>query len=122
MLELFNISLFTALLLVMAHFWGDYTLQSDFIAKNKKPNKLIPWGYVLLSHALTHGSLVMLATFLITLNPLFSMWIGIGETVAHFLIDWSKNNEKIDIHTDMVLHLSCKLVWGLAILKQIGAI
>lgn len=44
--------------LIVGHFVADYTLQPDFIARHKSRfNSLdaVPWYYVMLSHAMTHG-------------------------------------------------------------------
>lgn len=94
-------------MLVAMHFVCDYTFQSDFIAKYKsRLNSLavVPWYYVLLSHAITHS----VGVYVVTQN----MGLAVLETACHFGIDAAKNEGKTDIHQDQALHIVCKLVWA----------
>jgi hypothetical protein len=93
-------------LLVGVHLVADYPLQSDFIAKFKSRKAslpAVPWYYVLLGHAGTHGLLVGLATQ--------SALVGVLETAVHFVIDWAKCEGLHSIHTDQLLHVLCKAAW-----------
>lgn len=108
--------------LLCGHALADFALQSDFIATNKNrhaiPKGYNPqlhgpmqtiWPYVLTSHALIHGLMVMLATG--------SVLFGILETLAHWAIDFGKCEKWYGIHTDQWLHVGFKLLWAWMILK-----
>jgi hypothetical protein len=91
-------------LLLLAHFLADYTLQSDSMALGKNPlspEHRIPWAYWLVGHAATHACCV----YLITSN----IWITLIEFGLHFLIDLGKCYKKFGIHTDQGLHLLSKI-------------
>ena len=88
--------------LLCGHAFGDYALQSDFIANNKgRPSPM--WPYVLSAHALIHGAFVYLATG--------SVNLGIAETIAHAFIDFGKCEKYFGIHADQLAHIACKVVW-----------
>lgn len=97
--------------LIVMHALLDFPLQGDAVAVNKNPNantplqKHVPWYYWLLSHALVHGGGVMLITG--------SVWLGMTETVAHFIIDYNKCQGRYSIHVDQLLHIICKIIWVL---------
>lgn len=96
--------------LFLGHLVADYPLQTDFIAKYKSrlaniPQ--IPWYYVLLGHAGTHGAMVGLITG--------SMVFSAVETLLHFFIDWAKCEGKTNIHVDQVIHVTCKIGIALAL-------
>lgn len=61
------------------------------------------WPYWLTAHAVIHGGGVALA-----LNNTF---LGVLETVAHWIIDFLKCDNVIDVETDQLLHILCKLAW-----------
>ena len=94
-----------AVLLVLAHFVCDFSLQSDRMAREKYPghDSTLPWGWWLTAHASTHG----LAVALLTGLPL----LGLLETMAHALIDWAKGRWHWSMGFDQILHLGCKLGW-----------
>lgn len=100
--------------LVAMHALLDFPLQGDAVAINKNPNadtplqKHVPWYYWLLSHALVHGGGVALITG--------SVWLGMAETIAHFVIDYNKCMGKYSIHVDQLLHVLCKIAWVIAFL------
>lgn len=102
----------TLFYLLASHFVCDYPLQSDFIAIGKSPKKSpyngVPWFWIMAGHSFTHGAGVALATN--------NVWLGIAETVAHFIIDTAKCMGFTSINTDQFLHIACKLAW-LAILR-----
>lgn len=96
-------------LLIAVHAILDFPLQGDTVAINKNPNantalqKHVPWGYWLSAHALSHG----LGVWFITQ----SVWLGICETISHWIIDYLKCQGKYSIHMDQFLHLLSKIVW-----------
>lgn len=108
------------MLLIVAHFWADFVFQSDAMAKGKNrnrpvdPNLLPPgqkvqtvWPYYLTAHAVIHGSLVTLVTG--------TIWVGIAEIVAHWIIDFGKCENWYGIHQDQALHLLCKIIYAILI-------
>jgi hypothetical protein len=92
-------------LLWMAHFFCDFGLQSDRMAKEKCPgqDQTLPWGWWLTAHAATHG----LAVSLLTGVPC----LGVAEMAIHALIDYNKCAGRFSIRTDQILHLVCKGLW-----------
>ena len=95
------------LLLVMGHCLCDYPLQTTFIAQAKcrRPDAQVPWVWVMLGHAGTHGLAVALLTG--------SIALGVAETVVHGFIDDAKCRGLINFNQDQTLHVLCKLVWVL---------
>lgn len=93
------------LLLVFAHFIGDFVLQSDRMAREKCPSRggAVPWGWWLAAHGSTHG----MAVALLTGAPL----LGLAEALLHALIDRLKCAGRIGLPMDQVLHLACKALW-----------
>ncbi len=101
--------------LVVGHAVGDFWAQSDALAKMKNRHRdsaafappgqrpQIIWPYALTAHAIMHGAAVTLATG--------SVWLGLAETVAHWVIDFSKCEGWIDIHSDQAMHVACKMIW-----------
>jgi len=100
--------------LICSHFLCDYPLQSDFIAIGKSPLKGshngVPWYWIMLSHAFTHGAGVGIVTG--------DVLLGILETIAHFFIDVAKCMGITTINQDQFLHIGCKLVWWIIILVK----
>lgn len=94
-----------ALMLWMAHFIGDFGLQSDRMAREKCPGQdvTLSWGWWLSAHAAIHGFLVGAITGL----PL----LGLLEWVVHFLIDLGKCRRLFSLAVDQALHLTCKALW-----------
>ena len=107
------------LLLLAAHFWGDFVAQNDTMAAGKNPYKPIPlhahvpWYYWMTAHAATHGAVVGL----LLNNPI----LGVAEFVAHFWIDFAKCAGKISIHVDQALHVACKLLWLWLLSRGVGS-
>jgi hypothetical protein len=101
--------------LLVVHALMDFPLQGDSVAINKNPNantdlqKHVPWYYWMGAHALAHGGGVALVMSFIWAPG--AVWLGLSETVCHFLIDCGKCNKKYSIHGDQVLHVLCKLLW-----------
>lgn len=97
---------------LVGHALGDYVFQRDIMATSKCRKAKIyttagpgfpAWYYWLGSHALVHGG----AVFLIS----GSVLLGLIETVLHAVIDFSKCEHWISIHTDQVLHILCKVIY-----------
>ena len=107
--------------LLVGHAVADFWAQSDSLAKMKnrhrdpaqfcppgqKPQKM--WVYALTAHALMHGAAVAAITG--------NIWLGIGETVAHWLIDFGKCENWYGIHIDQALHLLAKVIWMQVVLN-----
>lgn len=93
------------ILLAMAHFVCDFTLQSDRMALEKVPGKdeTLSWKWWITAHAGTHGLAVALLTGLPSLGAL--------EWGAHILIDWCKPRFRFSLAVDQGLHLMCKCLW-----------
>lgn len=86
--------------LLVGHAIADFALQSDTMAREKRPNKIF-WHYWLFAHSLTHGGMV----YIVTDNYLF----GVAETILHFLCDYCKCRRWLTVHQDQFLHILCKL-------------
>jgi hypothetical protein len=109
-------------LAALTHFTVDIVFQSDFVAKFKaRQNSLpaIPWVYVLLGHAASHG--LALALLLITVlggGPYgvpvveVAVRLAVVETLLHFGIDTLKNEGVTNIHHDQLLHIVCKAFYA----------
>ncbi|MFN6133312.1 MAG: DUF3307 domain-containing protein [Synechococcaceae cyanobacterium] len=98
-------------MLAMGHFLGDFGLQGDRMACEKCPGRSVTlgWGWWLGSHAAIHGLLVALLSGL----PL----LGLAEWGAHALIDLGKCRGSYNLAIDQTLHLLCKLLWVLVVLR-----
>lgn len=102
--------------LLVGHALADFVLQSEAMGKGKNRNSDIhhnkgssfpSWYYWLGAHSLVHGGMV----YLITGSLLF----GLIETASHCLIDFSKCEGKIGLHTDQALHIGFKLAYVFAL-------
>ncbi len=101
-------------LLIFGHALGDYPLQNDFMARGKNwntPASGVPWYHLLGAHAIIHGGLAGVATG--------SLLIGLLEMMMHFIIDSMKNHGITSIHTDLALHIACKIVWAWLVVSAI---
>jgi hypothetical protein len=94
------------LMLAMAHFVGDFGLQSDRMAQEKCPGHgvTLNWGWWLTAHAAIHGFLVALVTQM----PL----LGLGEWLVHMVIDIGKCKRYWRLSFDQALHIATKLIWA----------
>lgn len=102
--------------LLVGHALADFSLQTDVMAKGKNRNRMIDpdmlppgqqhmpcWPYWLSAHALIHGGMVALIT---------GIWqLGLIETVVHWIIDFTKCDNRISVHEDQILHFCCKLIY-----------
>jgi hypothetical protein len=96
-------------MLLFGHAIADFVLQPDAMGYGKnrndkihaKEHSLFPvWYYWLTAHALVHGGIV----YMITGN----IWLGVLETVLHWITDFAKNEGWIGMHQDQGIHISCK--------------
>lgn len=101
----------TLFYLLAAHALCDYPLQGDFLATNKNRNgdygrnkRKGIWLHCLTAHSLIHGGAVALITG--------SVWLGIAETVAHWVIDFGKCEEWYGLNADQGMHVGCKFLWA----------
>lgn len=109
------LALFLALL--MWHAIADYPLQGDFMARAKNRNTPvpgIPWYIIMLMHTLIHAAGVWVLTGII--------WLAFAEIVLHFLIDDMKCRKRISFETDQFLHLLCKAMYVVIVIKFHGNI
>ena len=112
MIPIAHRSLTLLFLLLAGHALGDYAFQSDFLAEAKNRHTEIGrahWVAALPAHALIHGALVFAVTGSVTL--------GLAETVAHGVIDWCKIEGRIGFYLDQSLHVLCKLLWLVLVLR-----
>jgi hypothetical protein len=93
-------------LLVVGHFLADYPLQGEFLATGKnrtKPIPGIPFWHPMTAHSVIHGGFVGVITG--------SLWLGLSETVIHWITDDAKCRGKIGYNTDQAIHIGCKVLW-----------
>ena len=102
----------TLFLLIAGHALADFALQSEAMALGKNRHiqptptdsgGLPAWPYWLTGHALIHGGSVALITGV--------WWLGLAETVLHWLVDYAKCEDWIGFHTDQGLHVASKFLW-----------
>lgn len=113
--------------LLFLHALADFALQSDVMAKGKNRHndakQLFHWVHVLdrdpkdfkkcwfywlSAHALIQGGLI----FLIFGN----IWIALIEIFTHFLIDFTKCENKLTPHQDQLLHFFFKIVYTIILI------
>lgn len=93
-------------LLIFAHFLADYPLQGEFLAKGKSarnPIPGVPFWHPLTAHSVIHGGFVGSITG--------SIWLGIAETIVHWITDHAKCSGWIGLNTDQAIHIGCKVLW-----------
>jgi len=100
------------LMLAMAHFVGDFALQSDRMAREKCPGcgVTLGWGWWLTAHAAIHGFLVAAVTQI----PL----LGVAEWIVHMLVDVGKCRRIWNLPFDQALHIITKALWAWLAIKQ----
>lgn len=95
---------------IVGHAFADYVFQGETMAVHKNRNHKGPlvgnpafpnWYYWLTMHSFIHAAAVYLITTNITL--------ALIEVVLHWLIDFIKCEDKINIHMDQFLHILCKI-------------
>lgn len=101
----------------IAHALCDYPLQGDWLSNAKNPTlALLPgeriWPLALLSHAGIHAGAVQIIT---------GSWLLAGcEFFAHGWIDYGKCRGFVGYNVDQALHLACKVLWLILLLKGLG--
>jgi hypothetical protein len=93
--------------LIVIHFIADFQLQTDYIAKTKKPRESETWIWSLTAHSALHSAGVTLI-----LSPFF----GLLEWIAHWLTDYLKSvgrfgNGSGAFVIDQFLHIGVKAIW-----------
>ncbi|MCK9325480.1 MAG: DUF3307 domain-containing protein [Bacteroidales bacterium] len=68
--------------LFLAHFIGDYPMQSDFLAKMKATN-----NYLLFCHVMAYTATITAVLYLL---GIYAMWKILLLVISHFLIDYWK--------------------------------
>lgn len=93
--------------LISGHALADYPLQGDFLANAKNRNTPIGklfWPHALGAHAMIHAGFVALITG--------SILLGTAEAIAHAITDWLKCEDRISLHVDQAIHITCKVAWA----------
>ena len=93
------------LLLLLGHAIGETVLQPRWIRFNKHRADSPRWIIGLGLHGLIHGAFVAVITG--------SLLLGLGEIIAHSLIDFGKGEGWYQAVPDQLMHASCKLAWVL---------
>ena len=96
--------------LLCAHAVCDYALQSQAMSMRKNPRLKLgghagPWWWSMRAHSLINGAGVSLVTGI--------WWLGVAESVVHFIADTSKCLGRINTEQDQITHLISKVVWAL---------
>lgn len=86
--------------LLVGHAIGDFAGVSEHAPRTDDT----PWYYHLTGHAALHGGIVTLFTG----NP----FLGMLESVLHWLIDFARNEGLVCVHSEQLLHVLCKLLWA----------
>lgn len=96
--------------MLIGHAVCDFVLQNDAMGAGKNRHKdfgaqrgpnFPKWYYWMTAHALVHGG----AVYLITANP----FLGLIETVLHWIIDFFKCEGRLSVEQDQTLHILCKV-------------
>ena len=97
-------------LLLFGHALGDFALQDQHMIEHKNKGKHPEtWAIYLAAHAIIHGGLVGFFTG--------SFVLAILETVCHAAIDYAKCIGKINLNLDQALHVGCKGLWIILLIK-----
>ncbi len=97
--------------LIFSHYLCDFALQNDFIARHKARGSCDFWVHVLTAHSCIQAFGVLLVTHRASL--------AVAELLAHWSIDFLKCEKKIDLNIDQALHLTCKLIYFILIVKKL---
>ena len=120
-----NSFIITALLAYFGHFFGDYILQTDFLAKAKNRHSEINsvdrhgWIGYLIAHCYMWGVSVYAPMFWYEWEAVKSFMVAlflfVANTVIHFSVDWLKCEKKTTLLIDQLIH-SVQIAVSLAIL------
>lgn len=95
----------TFFLLLCVHALTDFQLQNGAMHEHKRRSYGDPhWYYWLTAHALICGGGVYAVTG--------SLFLGILETITHWVIDYAKSDKKIDLHCDQAAHIWCRIIYA----------
>lgn len=96
-----TINVETFIWLLFAHYIGDFALQSDWIAQNKRN-----YWYVLFAHSMIWAAIISMA---LEYLGLFSLWKVLFLIIGHFIIDkWKTTKQSGEwkwIYPDQILHI-----------------
>lgn len=92
----------TFFLLMCVHALCDFQLQNGAMHIRKRPGTE-HWYYWMAAHALISGGGVYVVTQ--------SLFLGITETCAHFIIDTWKSGNRIGFHSDQLLHILARICY-----------
>jgi hypothetical protein len=114
-------------MLMFLHAIADFALQSDVMAKGKNRNNekiqrlhwiqelerdpkdfKKTWFYWLSAHALIQGGLILLI--------FGNVWIAMIEIVTHFIIDFTKCENKLTPHQDQAFHFTLRIVYTIVLI------
>ena len=101
-------------MMLFLHFLGDFSLQSDAMAKGKNRHRMpenIPegqkikkvWFYWLSAHAFIQGGIIFI------FFPV--LWIVLLEVVFHFILDFMKCDNITNPHIDQAFHFLLRIVY-----------
>ncbi len=111
-------------ILLFGHCLADTSLQTSHMAKGKsrhnsidvsrvpvgqKPMKL--WYMWLTHHSMIHGGVVWLLTN--------NVYLGMIESISHWIIDFFKCDNKYNPIVDQLLHLGIKVIYCILITKGV---
>lgn len=100
-------------LLLFGHALGDFGLQNEHMLKNKnRKNNKDSWYTFLTAHAVIHGGFVGFFTG--------SFLLALLEVVCHWVIDYKKMEGRLGMHTDQLLHIACKGLWIVMMIKGVA--
>ncbi|MCW1922143.1 DUF3307 domain-containing protein [Luteolibacter arcticus] len=96
----------------ISHALADFPLQGDYLARTKQRREaknLSEWLISLTAHSLIHAGGVWIVSG--------SAIIAVAELVLHWLIDLGKGEGLYGYATDQALHLSCKVIFVIVMVK-----
>jgi hypothetical protein len=70
------------------------------------------WYYYLTAHSIIHGGFVGFFTG--------SFLLSILETASHWIIDYFYSEGKLTMHIDQGLHILCKVIWIVMLMRGIA--
>lgn len=115
-------------LLLAGHAFADFPLQNGPMATckcrcAKDPIQAsVPWYYWLGAHSLIHGGMVSVIVNWCGFSMNAAVFMGISETIVHFLIDFCKCEKLYGIFVDQFLHVVCKFVWAILLINYFAPI
>ena len=103
------------IVVVIAHFVGDYALLNEYLAVNK-----IKFPYVRLAHSIIWSGCILAALAIVGVNlgegPAWwtPLWVSVFLVSTHFLADGVAHKSRVDLYMDQGYHILCVLIlWAL---------